>query len=567
MRRKTICLLLTAMLITGCARIETEETQSYEATEESSSLDSEDSVDDVEDSGIENEEISETVEELETDIESTAEISTIDETEEVKESSSESEETDATYVVLDFGREVDREIQVINEATLATVGSNVVDVFSAEFTAETVRQMIEAYEFPAYEWLSGEMITEEERAGIEANRNLEALSVGSEGDEDAWEVSYGILMRNAAVRSFPTDERITETEDNTSKSFDYFQESLLFMGEPVVILHTSLDGVYSFVQGINYNGWVKTEHIQECSKEIAQSFWECGEFVVMTENFYNSYSEVVKIEEEKVDESGENAEEESDVDADAEVDNTTLLRMGTVLPLVGETDEAYTAVICCERDEADGVFVLRDGELIYDTNLATYQGQNSADEKENTDDAETDEYTDLLWVRTVQILKSAASAGYLEYTTENLLMLADTMVGSDYSWGDENIGYDCSSTVGSIYRCFGFILPRNSKDMKYTGANVTLLDGMTAEEKRTYITSLEPGAILVLPGHAMLYIGYQVIDDTGEELPVLLHCVTGYATEGGEIIEPHACVKTSIDINTRGDQSYLELLSVCVTLK
>ncbi len=520
MRRKTIGLLLVMLLITGCARSETEETQSFEVTEESVSLDSEDSTEEDADSNIEDEETSETVEESET--ESAVEVDTTEETEEPEELSSESDETDATYVILSVGREVDGEIQGINEATLANEGSNVVDVFSVEFTAETVRQMIEAYEFPPYKWLSGEMITEAERADIEANRNLEALSVGSEGDEEAWEVSYGILMRNAAVRSFPTDERITETEDNSVKSFDYFQESLLFMGEPVVILHASLDGMYTFVQGINYNGWVRTEYIQECSKELAQSFWECGEFVVMTENFY---------------------------DAGLGSDNTTLLRMGTILPLVGETDEVYIVVVCCERDEADGVFTLRDGKLIFDTDSAAYQED------------------DILWVRTVQISKDAASTGYLEYTTENLLMLADTMVGSNYSWGDENIGYDCSSTVGSIYRCFGFILPRNSKDMKYTGANVTLLDGMTAEEKRAYITSLEPGAILVLPGHAMLYIGYQVIDETGEEMPVLLHCVTGYATEDGEIIEPYACVKTSIDINTRGDQSYLDLLTVCVTLQ
>ncbi len=536
MRKKLICSLVTLLLITGCARSETDVTQSYKATEEISRLDSEGSIEKVDDSSIESEEktetgedsniededTSETAEESVTETEGSVEVDLTEETVDTEETSLEDEETDATYVILSVGRDVDDEIRAINEATLANEGSNVVDVFGVEFTAETVRGLIEAYEFPAYEWLSGEVITEEERAGIEANRNLEALSMGSEDAESTWEVSYGILMRNAAVRSFPTDERITETEDNTSKSFDYFQESLLFMGEPVVILHASLDGVYSFVQGINYNGWVKTEYIQECSKELAQSFWECGEFVVMTENFY---------------------------DAGLGSDNTTLLRMGTVLPIVGETDKAYIALICCERDEADGVFALCEGELIFDTDLTAYQEE------------------DILWVRTVQISKSAASAGYLEYTTENLLMLADTMVGSDYSWGDENIGYDCSSTVGSIYRCFGFILPRNSKDMKYTGANVTLLDGMTAEEKRAYITSLEPGAILVLPGHAMLYIGYQVIDDAGGEVPVLLHCVTGYATEDGEIIESYACVKTSIDINTRGDQSHLDLLTVCVTLK
>lgn len=420
--------------------------------------------------------------------------------------------------VFSLGRTLSDDLRQINARTMGEPASHVVDVFSLTFTVAEVKQLIESYDFPDHTWLSGRALTDNDRIRIEENRNLSALPA-----QDAQEAAYGVLMENAAVRSFPTDERLTETESNTASDFDYFQESLLFMGEPVALLHTSLDGRYTFVQGLNYNGWIKTECIQVCDALLAQAVMQCTDFAVITDNF-------------------------CEIDGQ---DNGKLLRMGTVLPLLGETDERYIVPVFCEEQEADGCFAFLNGELLY------YKAEDAP------------ENVPVLWSRERTLSKSFAHAGYLEFTADNVLLLADHMLGSSYSWGDERVGYDCSSTVGSIYRCFGIILPRNSGILKYTGAEVTDLTGMTAAGKRTYITSLPVGTILVLPGHAMMYVGQQRISVSGQEqsAPAMLHCVTGYVDVDGVKAEPYACVMTSIDIWSRGTESYLELMNTCISFR
>lgn len=460
---------------------------------------------------------------VETTQEQTAEELTSAEAETVpttaeKDPETQPEAAHEAYRVFSLGRMLSDSRRQINARTINEPASHVVDLFSLTFTAPEVRSLIESYAFPGYTWLSGHVLTEDDRLRIEENRNLPALS-----NQETSGVTYGILMENAAVRSFPTDERLTGAEDNGAASFDYFQESLLFMGEPVMLLHTSLDGRYTFVQGLNYNGWVRTECIQVCDALLAQAIMQCTDFVVITD----SVCEV----------NGQ--------------DNSRVLRMGTTLPLLGETEQSYVVPIFCNEQEADGCFAFSDGELLY------YKAEAAPGD------------VPVLWACEKALPKSAANAGYMEFTAENVLLLAGHMLGNGYSWGDESTGYDCSSTVGSIYRCFGIILPRNSGILKYTGAAVTDLTGMTAAEKRSYITALPPGTILVLPGHAMMYLGQQRISISGQEQdgPAMLHCVTGYVDVDGVTKEPYACVKTSIDIHTRGEQSYLELMNVCISFQ
>jgi hypothetical protein len=205
--------------------------------------------------------------------------------------------------------------------------------------------------------------------------------------------------------------------------------------------------------------------------------------------------------------------------------------------------------VFCEVQEADGAFAFKDGTLQY------YKAENAPGD------------VPLLWARECRLLKNSASDGYLEYTQENVCLLAEKMQGSPYSWGDEQAGYDCSSTVGSIDRCFGMILPRNSGILKYTGGNATDLTGMSTDEKRAYITALPAGTILVLPGHAMMYLGEQTVSVSGQEqiTPAMVHCVTGYVDVDGTLETPYACVWTSIDIRSRGEESYLDLMTVCIS--
>jgi hypothetical protein len=45
----------------------------------------------------------------------------------------------------------------------------------------------------------------------------------------------------------------------------------------------------------------------------------------------------------------------------------------------------------------------------------------------------------------------------------------------------------------------------------------------------------------------------------------MVHCVTGYVDVDGTLEEPYACVWTSIDIRSRGAESYLDLMTVCIS--
>lgn len=92
------------------------------------------------------------------------------------------------------------------------------------------------------------------------------------------------------------------------------------------------------------------------------------------------------------------------------------------------------------------------------------------------------------------------------------------------------------------------------------------LSEMTAQEKRELITSLSVGSILVLPGHVVMYMGEMsvLIGDTSCETPAIIHCVTGYVDVDGTKVETYSTVLTSIDIYSRGDESYLDLINVCI---
>lgn len=525
MRRKAAGLfLMAALMLSGCLIAEDEEldsivihTQEAAGGTEMIGTDGTDYAVSEEESVFESEATREqttegNITEAETAQERTTETETTGK-EQVTQTAAEAQPE--AYQVFSLGRTLSDSQRQINARTMSEPSSRVVDLFSLTFTTAEIKGLIEQYAFPGYTWLSGHMLTETDRIRIEENRNLSALS-----DQDGAAVSYGILMENAAVRSFPTDERLTATADNTAASFDYLQESLLFMGEPVLLLHTSLDGRYTFVQGLNYNGWIKTECIQVCDAPLAQAIMQCTDFVVITDNFCEINGQ----------------------------DNRKLLRMGTTLPMLGETEQGYVLPVFCKKQEADGCFAFLNGELRY------YKAEDAP------------EHVQVLWVCEKQISKRSANPGYMEFTADNVLLLSGHMLGNPYSWGDEYAGYDCSSTVGSIYRCFGIILPRNSGILKYTGAAVTDLTNLTAAGKRAYITTLPIGALLVLPGHVMMYIGEQNISVSGQEqrVPAVLHCVTGYVDTAGVTVEPYACVVTSIDIHTRGIESYLDLMNTCV---
>lgn len=386
-----------------------------------------------------------------------------------------SEATEDTAEVSLDSREADMQekniYSVINDATLNNPESNMVDVLSlGEADGDTVRAWINEYTIGDFKYLGGEPMTDAARAAVEERRNLDALP-------DIVKPQFGIVAENAAVRSYPT--WLSLSKGLGEHDFDYFQESMFLVGEPVAIYHSTQDGAWSFVCGTNYRGWVETGKIALCDASELKAWLDSENYVV--------------------------------TDAYLTVGDVTL-RMGTVL--FGEKQQNGDVDLTLPERKDDGTLTKK---------IATVSGGDGINE------------------------------GYLKLSTDLILKQARLLLGTPYGWGDSNGYMDCSSTMNSIYRCFGIILPRNTSSLMATGTEVNSLSGMTAEEKLEYIKTKEPGTILLMDGHVVMYIGEV------DGIQSILHNFVGYSTDGGKTkVDTYVCSITPIDITTTSGTNYLD---------
>lgn len=99
------------------------------------------------------------------------------------------------------------------------------------------------------------------------------------------------------------------------------------------------------------------------------------------------------------------------------------------------------------------------------------------------------------------------SVGYLPYTLENLVKQMFKMLGQPYDWGDEYGGRDCSSTLDAAYKCFGFVMPRNTSQMFNIDGHRNDVSTMSISNKTSIMSTLNIGSIILKSGHVMMYIG------------------------------------------------------------
>lgn len=367
--------------------------------------------------------------------------------------------------------------QTINEATMKNPDSGVVDVTAlTSISSDEVRSWIENYTYGEWPYLDGVQVTQADQDEILSRRNLDGIA-------DEINISYGVITKNAAVRSFPTWKKASKSlEEN---AFDYFQESMLLVGEPVAIVHQTQDGNWSFVQSNNYRGWVETDHIGICSLDELKD-WQSSDRAVVT-------------------------------DAKLILSDTTL-RMGTSLAAREDADGSMT-VSLPQREE--------NGQL-------TYQEVTTA--------------------------QDGIHFGYLELTQENVLEQAKKLIGTAYGWGDSNGDMDCSSTMNSIYRCFGILLPRNTSALAQTGTDVVSLENMTQEEKLEKIHEMKPGTLLVMKGHVVMYIGQQDGEDQ-----ILHNFTTCLAEDGVSTKEVYQCQITPLNLVTASGVQYLDAYATAIS--
>ncbi len=114
-------------------------------------------------------------------------------------------------------------------------------------------------------------------------------------------------------------------------------------------------------------------------------------------------------------------------------------------------------------------------------------------------------------------IDGSVNLGNLPYTRANIIKQAFNFYGQPYGWGGLNDSVDCSSFTMDIYRCFGFMMPRDA-DTQEVG--VGKVWAVTPANVESVLNKVLPGATLHMDGHVMLYLGrvgdsYYVINSLG----------------------------------------------------
>ena len=281
---------------------------------------------------------------------------------------------------------------------------------------------------------------------------------------------YGLVVRRANLRTFPTHLRVFSTPDD--RDIDRFQESALFPGTPVAVVHRSRDRRWLFVVSETYAAWVEADAVAVGGKDEVFAYARRAPFLVVT----GARVRTVHTPERP---------EVSDV----------VLDMGVRLPLAQwPADEPLNGQHPGFGHVVELPVRAEDGTLSFARALVP----RSAD----------------------------VSRGYLPLTRANLVRQAFKFLGERYGWGHRYDARDCSGFVSEIYRSFGLLLPRNtSAQSRSPGLDGVLMDDRTGHEERLrLLRQSQVGDLVYIPGHVMMVLGqvdgntYVIHDTSGMSL-------------------------------------------------
>ena len=274
---------------------------------------------------------------------------------------------------------------------------------------------------------------------------------------------FGLVVSRANLRTFPTSERVFRTVGDTD--IDRWQESALFPGDPVAVIHASADGQWSFVLSPRYAAWVESRHLALGARDDVLGYARRAPARVVTgSRALTAYTP-----------------ERPEV-------SQVLFDMGVRLPLAAPT----TAPVHGQHPLGAHVVELptRDdrGALAFAPALLP-RAEDSHD-------------------------------GHLPATPRHLVSQSFKFLGERYGWGHDYGARDCSGFVSEVYRSLGIELPRNTGDQ----ARSPVLGGRTFaagddDARAAAVAALQVGDLVYIPGHVMLVIGHvdgapYVIHDT-----------------------------------------------------
>jgi hypothetical protein len=275
---------------------------------------------------------------------------------------------------------------------------------------------------------------------------------------------FALIVKQTDIRVFPTDEPSMSTPNNYD--FDLFQHSSITPGSPIGVYHFSQDKKWAYVQTQFIRGWIHI-HDLAIAKEKTEGvdYEEARDRLVVTGSLVTVF-------------------------ADPSLRQPAFIaQMGDSFPLLRspENTRAFYVISIPLREES-GPLTLRKGYLRADDDV---------------------------------------HRGFLPYHQENVARQAFKMLRHPYGWGDRLGGRDCSRFIMDLFKTFGILMPRNSKEQAMVGMDLGSAEGKPIKEKQKLLDQAIPLATtLRLPGHIMLYLG----KDRGRDY--VIHSIWGIQISG-----------------------------------
>lgn len=286
---------------------------------------------------------------------------------------------------------------------------------------------------------------------------------------------FGLVVHRADLRSFPTRMRVFSSNDD--HDIDRFQESGLFPGDPVAIVHESRDGQWWFVVNTRYAAWIEKRHVAEGTAARVFGYADKTPYRIVT----GARATTVYTPEEP-------AVSELQLD------------MGVRVPVLADWPVGEAV----------------NGQHGYTSHVIQLPVRN--------DDGS------LRFAPALLPRREPTSDQFLPHTRRNLIQQAFKFLGERYGWGHGYNARDCSGFVSEVYRSMGIQLPRNTSDQGVSPAfDRIAFDPKDSRDKRMKVVrDLQVGDLVYIPGHVMMVIGQ--VD--GE--PYVIHDTTGLTFKGAD---------------------------------
>ncbi|HVF35911.1 MAG TPA: SH3 domain-containing protein [Candidatus Saccharimonadia bacterium] len=367
----------------------------------------------------------------------------------------------------------EREIEALNARLVGTDPSvNDLAALPREVEAARVRGWIEAIsrrpDGALYD-TSGAVVTDDVFRALEESLALDAIAASRA-------TQYGLVVRRAPLRAFPTLQRVFNAPDNTN--IDRFQENALFPGTPVAVVHESRDGRWLFVISALYEAWIERANVAIGARDAVLGYTRKAPYLVVTGPTVRTV-----------------------YTPDAPAVSELQLDMGVRVPVLADWPGDRPV----------------NGQHPY-TNHVIELPVRTADG--------TLAFAPALLPRSADV-----SDDYLPLTRANVLRQGFKFLGERYGWGHDYNARDCSGFVSEVYRSFGVMIPRNTRDQAISPAydRIAFDEGWSREDRVEVLRELDVGDLVYIPGHVMMVIGQE------KDGPYVIHDTTGigYLDAGG----------------------------------